>query len=180
MEGKSGRDGRVGLLLVLACVAAVVGRGGGAAPAAAPDCSTAIGNLVDCLSFVQYGSKVSKPEGSCCAGLKKVVKKEASCLCEAFKSSADFGVVLNVTKALSLPAACGVSTPSISKCKIAGLGPAPAPAPQFFPPAATPSAGGSVQGSPAPAPTKAAAPAVSMPSIALVLSAVAVAAYLCF
>ena len=35
-------------------------------------------------------------------------------LCEAFKSSAQFGVVWNITKAVALPTACRVSSPSVS------------------------------------------------------------------
>ncbi|KAJ0987371.1 hypothetical protein J5N97_005727 [Dioscorea zingiberensis] len=105
----------------------------GAVPVGAPaamDCSDAILNLADCLSFVQVGSSVEKPEGKCCSGLKKVVKEDVSCLCEAFKRGADFGVKINMTKALALPHSCGVRTPSISNCKIAVAGgPSSAPAP---------------------------------------------------
>lgn len=87
------------------------------APAPAVDCSSLILNMADCLSFVQNGSTVTKPEGTCCTGLKSVLKADAGCLCEAFKSSAQLGVVLNVTKASTLPTACKVSAPSISKCE---------------------------------------------------------------
>ncbi|XP_039145493.1 non-specific lipid transfer protein GPI-anchored 31-like [Dioscorea cayenensis subsp. rotundata] len=109
----------------------------GAVPVGAPvamDCSNALMNLADCLTFVEAGSNVRKPEGNCCAGLKKVAKGQVGCLCEAFKSGADFGVKINMTKALSLPHVCGVNIPSISICKIAG-GPAfaPAPSPGGFP-----------------------------------------------
>ncbi|MQM13323.1 hypothetical protein Taro_046248 [Colocasia esculenta] len=130
MEGRriAGR-GWARFLLAVACMAVVVGRGGAAteagAPSASVDCTSTITSLIDCLSYVQNGSKVEKPEGGCCPGLKKVVKTQVSCLCEAFKSSADFAVAINITKALGLPAACGVSTPSVSKCKIPGLGTSP-------------------------------------------------------
>lgn len=86
------------------------------APTAAIDCSSVLVSLADCLSFVQEGSKERKPQGQCCPGLKKVAKEEVSCLCQAFKGSADYGVKLNMTKALSLPSACGVKTPPFSKC----------------------------------------------------------------
>lgn len=92
----------------------------GAVPVGAPvamDCSNALMNLADCLTFVEAGSSVRKPEGNCCAGLKKVAKGQVGCLCEAFKSGADFGVKINMTKALSLPHVCGVNIPSISICK---------------------------------------------------------------
>lgn len=87
------------------------------APAPAVDCSSLILNMADCLSFVSNDSTTTKPQGSCCTGLKTVLKADADCLCEAFKNSAQLGVVLNVTKALSLPAACKVSAPAASNCK---------------------------------------------------------------
>ncbi|XVF67182.1 hypothetical protein PTKIN_Ptkin10aG0099800 [Pterospermum kingtungense] len=80
------------------------------------DCSSLILNMADCLSFVSSGSQASKPEGSCCSGLKTVLKADPKCLCEAFKSSASLGVTLNITKAMTLPAVCKVSAPSITGC----------------------------------------------------------------
>lgn len=96
------------------------------APAPSVDCSSLVLTMADCLSFVTNGSTSTKPEGTCCSGLKSVLKTAPACLCEAFKSSAQFGVVLNVTKAMSLPAACKVSAPSASNC---GLSETPAAAP---------------------------------------------------
>ncbi|KAL8205831.1 hypothetical protein R6Q57_009382 [Mikania cordata] len=96
-------------------------------PAPAADCSTVILNMADCLSFVTAGSTVKKPEGTCCSGLKSVLKTDAQCLCEAFKNSAQLGVSLNITKALGLPAACHINAPSATKCGM-NLGPSKAPA----------------------------------------------------
>nr|GLL23851.1 non-specific lipid-transfer protein-like protein At5g64080 [Ipomoea trifida] len=87
-----------------------------AAPAPAADCGSVILNLADCLTFVTNGSTEAKPQGTCCSGLKTVLKTNAECLCEGFKNSAQLGVVLNVTKALALPSACHVSAPSVSNC----------------------------------------------------------------
>lgn len=108
----------IALVVVLLSVVAV-NRAEGAshhAPAPAVDCSSLILNMADCLSFVSNGSVVTTPEGTCCNGLKTVLKADANCLCEAFKSSAQLGVVLNVTKALSLPSACKVSASSAANC----------------------------------------------------------------
>lgn len=96
---------------------------GHTAPAPAADCSSLVLNMADCLSYVTSGSTAQKPEGSCCSGLKTVLKTDAECLCEAFKNSAQLGVTLNVTKALALPAACRVSAPSVSKCACKQLTP---------------------------------------------------------
>ncbi|XP_022725467.1 non-specific lipid-transfer protein-like protein At5g64080 isoform X2 [Durio zibethinus] len=86
------------------------------APSSSVDCSSLILNTADCLSFVSSGSQVSKPEGTCCSGLKTVLRADPECLCEAFKSSASLGVTLNVTKALTLPTVCKVSSPSATTC----------------------------------------------------------------
>ncbi|KAL5096430.1 hypothetical protein RYX36_000757 [Vicia faba] len=118
------------------------------APSPSVDCSTLVLTMADCLSFVTNDSTITKPEGTCCSGLKSVLKTAPSCLCEAFKSSAQFGVVLNVSKALTLPSVCKVSAPSLSNC---GLSVTPAAAPGVSP-------------SPAPSPTaEAVAPGVATP-----------------
>ncbi|XP_057746060.1 non-specific lipid transfer protein GPI-anchored 31-like [Arachis stenosperma] len=135
--------------LIVLCALFILGANGAspshshnAAPAPAVDCSSLVLTMADCLSFVTNGSTTTKPEGNCCSGLKSVLKTAPQCLCEAFKSSAQFGVVLNVTKALALPAACKVSAPSASNC---GLSETPAAAPGLSPqsPAVSPSSGSS-------------------------------------
>ncbi|XP_058191906.1 non-specific lipid transfer protein GPI-anchored 31-like isoform X2 [Rhododendron vialii] len=113
------------ILISIFAIFSVAGAAHHSAPPPAPDCSTVILNLVDCLSYVTSGSTVSKPEGTCCSGLKTVLKTNADCLCEAFKNSAQLGVTLNVTKALDLPSACRVSAPSISNCVSVAPGGAP-------------------------------------------------------
>ncbi|KAL3724087.1 hypothetical protein ACJRO7_036154 [Eucalyptus globulus] len=125
-------------LLLFALAAWVAGSARGVSSGAPPpgvDCSTLVLNMADCLSFVSNGSTTEKPEGTCCSGLKTVLKADAECICEAFKSSAQLGVVLNVTKALSLPAACKVSASSATKC--ASLPPSTATIPTASAPAAT-------------------------------------------
>ncbi|KAK7328169.1 hypothetical protein VNO77_22266 [Canavalia gladiata] len=110
------------------------------APAPAPsfDCSSLILTMSDCLPFVSNGSTVSKPEPTCCSSLKTVLKTAPSCLCQAFKTSSQFGVVLNVTRALALPAACKLSAPSAANC---GLSEMPASAPGVSPLSSTSSPG---------------------------------------
>ncbi|XP_075488444.1 non-specific lipid transfer protein GPI-anchored 31-like isoform X2 [Primulina tabacum] len=107
---------RVPLLCMLLAFFAAASSAAQLAPTPAPDCSTLVLSMVDCLSFVTEGSTATKPEGQCCSGLKNVLKTRAECLCETFKNSAQLGVKLNVTKAATLPAACHVSAPSISNC----------------------------------------------------------------
>ena len=45
-----------------------------------------------------------------------MLKADVDYLCEAFKSSAQFGVVLNITKAVARPTTCRVFAPSVSNC----------------------------------------------------------------
>nr|VDD27388.1 unnamed protein product [Brassica oleracea] len=109
-----------------------------AAPAPAVDCSMLILNMADCLSFVSAGGTEAKPASSCCNGLKTVLKTDAECLCEAFKSSASLGVTLNMTKAATLPAACKLHAPPMAAC---GLSAAPTMAPGLAPGGAAAAAG---------------------------------------
>nr|WQM59384.1 non-specific lipid-transfer protein-like protein [Gossypium hirsutum] len=125
------------------------------------DCSSLILNMADCLSFVSSGSEVLKPEGTCCSGLKTVLKTDAECLCEAYKSSASLGVTLNVTKAMTLPALCKVSAPSTTNCaisptKFVGMQPSTSAS------APTASSEGANEVAPAPAPGSSGSPLLSV------------------
>ncbi|CAO2823241.1 unnamed protein product [Amaranthus hypochondriacus] len=116
----------VSSLMVIILAAAIIVE---AKTAPAPvDCTTVVLSMSDCLSYVSNGSTTEKPEGNCCSGLKSVLKTNAECLCEAFKSSSQFGIVLNNTKALALPAACGVHASPAAKCGLS-LSPTGAPSP---------------------------------------------------
>ncbi|KAK7363160.1 hypothetical protein VNO77_05291 [Canavalia gladiata] len=157
-------------LFMIVCVVAAwsIDAGEGAsshnAPAPSVDCSNLVLSMADCLSFVTNGSTTMKPEGTCCSGLKSVLKTAPACLCEAFKSSAQFGVVLNVTKATTLPAACKVSAPSATNCGLSetpaaapagGLSPQSSPSSPTPAAAATPGLNGPInEQSPAPAPAQ--------------------------
>ncbi|PQQ00813.1 non-specific lipid-transfer protein-like protein [Prunus yedoensis var. nudiflora] len=175
------------VLVVMAVAMAAFGECGSshhAAPAPAVDCSSLILNMADCLSFVSNGSTDTKPAGTCCSGLKMVLKADAACLCEAFKSSAQLGVVLNITKAASLPAACKVSAPSATNC---GLSITPAAAPGLTPGssptsvAATPesSAGGNEQ-APASPPGATSGSLMLASSVGSLLVGLVVASFPCF
>ncbi|GAA0179149.1 hypothetical protein LIER_42202 [Lithospermum erythrorhizon] len=154
-------------------------------PSPSVDCSIVIVNLAECLSFVRAGSTTKKPEGACCNGLKTVLKTNPECICEGFKNSAQFGIDLNVTKALTLPQACKVSAPSITNC---GLSLAPGAAPALSPMPSSPSGmagapttsiGGS-EVSPAQAPGTSGARALSTSAGSLVLTLVVMASLTLF
>ncbi|KAL6515294.1 hypothetical protein OROHE_018926 [Orobanche hederae] len=178
-----------GFRLPLVCViyalsAACVISAAHSAPAPSVDCSSLVLNMADCLSYVTEGSTAKKPEGTCCSGLKTVLKTDAQCLCETFRNSAQLGVTLNMTKALALPAACHVSTPDVSNCAVSiGIGAAPAlsPASAASPTsvAGAPTAGvGAGVGAPAPTPgggNSASSSAVAVSAGLLVFTAAAAA-----
>ncbi|KAL0335139.1 UNVERIFIED_CONTAM: Non-specific lipid-transfer protein-like protein [Sesamum radiatum] len=158
--------------------AAFVSAAGHSAPAPAVDCSSLVLNMADCLSYVTAGSTSKKPEGTCCSGLKTVLKTDAECLCEAFKNSAQLGVTLNVSKALGLPAACHVSAPSISNCGLStGIGAAPALSPLAVSPssiAGAPTTGiGANEAAPAPAPGSSGSSTLTTSIESLILTMVA-------
>ncbi|KNA09214.1 hypothetical protein SOVF_155650 [Spinacia oleracea] len=140
------------LLMLVFSMAVVVLVGAKSSPAPV-DCTSVVLSMSDCLSYVTNGSTVDKPEGNCCNGLKTVLKTSSECLCEGFKSSSQFGVVLNVSKALGLPKACKVNVdPSTTTCglSVAPTG-APSPAGGVVAPAGAPS-GFSIANTPAMSP----------------------------
>ncbi|KAL4304147.1 hypothetical protein GQ457_10G019510 [Hibiscus cannabinus] len=119
------------------------------------DCSSLILNMADCLPYVSSGSQVSKPEGTCCSGLKTVIKTNGECLCEAFKSSASLGLTLNLTRASTLPDACKIPVSSFPKCARESRFPFPFPSPRVQP---SPTAGAPTTGSGGASETQAPAP----------------------
>ncbi|XP_010251646.1 PREDICTED: non-specific lipid transfer protein GPI-anchored 2-like isoform X2 [Nelumbo nucifera] len=125
------------------------------APAPAPDCLTKLLNLSDCLTFVEAGSNLTKPEKNCCPSLAGLVESSPECLCQLLGNANSFGIPVDVSKALKLPSACGVSTPDPSLCSVFGVpissptaseGPtasASAPSPEAGAPSTKGSSGGS-------------------------------------
>ncbi|NP_001151585.1 xylogen protein 1 precursor [Zea mays] len=164
-----------------------------ASPAPAPgpsaDCTDALLGLAGCLGYVQEGSTAAAPDPSCCSGLRDVVRGEVACLCQLFQGGQDFGLSLNMTRALQLPAACKVKTPPVSKCHVSVPGvpsasPVPAPssgAPDFgqsptpspSTPSGSPAATGSQTSAPAPSPARSAAAGLSAPPRAFTFIAAA-------
>ncbi|MCL7048743.1 hypothetical protein MKW94_013912 [Papaver nudicaule] len=83
------------------------------------DCSTIIVTLAKCFKFVANGTRVTKPEASCCNELKAALQCDAQCICEAFQNIRSLGGVLDIKKTTALPAACGISASSIDICGLA-------------------------------------------------------------
>ncbi|KAL5231977.1 hypothetical protein ABZP36_030753 [Zizania latifolia] len=122
-------------------------------PAAAPGpagggldsaCLNALLNMSDCLAYVQNGSTARRPDKPCCPELAGLVESNPVCLCALLSGAGDsYGIAVDYSRALALPAICRVATPPVSTCAAFGynvhLGPAAAPTPA----AGSPSAGDS-------------------------------------
>ncbi|CAN1270992.1 Non-specific lipid transfer protein GPI-anchored 5 [Linum perenne] len=101
---------RVGLVLVMA---AVTYHG---ATAQSGGCTSALISLTPCLSYVS--GNASTPSSSCCSQLASVVSSQPQCLCQLVGGGggSSLGITINQTRALELPDACSVTTPSVSRC----------------------------------------------------------------
>ncbi|KAL6179516.1 hypothetical protein ACLB2K_051031 [Fragaria x ananassa] len=73
-----------------------------------PDCTKAIYAMSDCIPFLSEGIQTTSPERSCCSGYETVVKSGPVCVCQSFEGTADMGIRLNMTKAMTLSSACGI------------------------------------------------------------------------
>ncbi|EXB22123.1 Non-specific lipid-transfer protein-like protein [Morus notabilis] len=87
-------------------------------------CTSVLISLSPCLNYVTGSS--STPTSSCCSQLASVVQSQPRCLCSVLNGGAmsSLGITLNQTLATSLPGACSVQTPPISRCNNAANGPA--------------------------------------------------------
>ncbi|CAL0312955.1 unnamed protein product [Lupinus luteus] len=84
-------------------------------------CFTVLVNMSNCLTFVEDGSNLTKPEKGCCPELAGLVDSNPICLCELLGKPDFVGVKLNLNKALKLPSLCHVSTPPVSTCSALGI-----------------------------------------------------------
>ncbi|CAN6484744.1 unnamed protein product [Victoria cruziana] len=174
-----GRTGDVmAMLVVVGLVVAVAEGANGGGPTPSSDCSSVLLDMSDCLSYVQNGSKESKPQGACCQGLEKVIKKNATCLCEVLKDSGSFGIAINLTRATELPAACKVDVPPAlktcagSESRAPSPPPKPSPSSKAAPSKAAPSTLSNLTQSPAPSPAQSGAHEF-LPSTLVLCAAVA-------
>ncbi|KAF1862788.1 hypothetical protein Lal_00040054 [Lupinus albus] len=98
-------------------------------PAGSNGCFTALLNMSDCLSYVEDGSNLSKPEKGCCPELAGLVDSNPICLCQLLGNPDSIGIKLNLNKAIKLPSICAVTTPPLSTCSELGI-PVSSPAPE--------------------------------------------------
>ncbi|KAF7815465.1 xylogen-like protein 11 isoform X2 [Senna tora] len=96
-------------------------------PAPAPavsECFRALVNTSDCLTYVEVGSNLTKPEKGCCPEVAGLIESNPICLCELLSHPEAIGIKIDVNKALKLPSDCGMSnksTPTIASCSAEGV-----------------------------------------------------------
>uniref|UniRef100_A0ACD5YG23 Uncharacterized protein n=1 Tax=Avena sativa TaxID=4498 RepID=A0ACD5YG23_AVESA len=106
-----------------------------APPAGAPapsswgelDCRAAMLNLSACLTYVESGSALTRPDHGCCGALSGVADGEAACVCGLVGGYGSFGVRVDAVRALALPTVCRVDAPPPSLCAALGMPVAEAP-----------------------------------------------------
>ncbi|XP_027119477.2 non-specific lipid transfer protein GPI-anchored 15-like isoform X1 [Coffea arabica] len=130
--------GIVAISLVLATVT-IFSAGGAVAQS---NCNNVIITMSSCLNYVTGQSPTPPP--SCCSALANVVQTNPRCLCAVIGGGSRFGFTINSTLALSLPDACKVQTPPVSRCNAAN-GPAMSPVGS---PETSPGPAGSADGTP--------------------------------
>ncbi|XP_062085584.1 non-specific lipid transfer protein GPI-anchored 5-like [Humulus lupulus] len=104
----SPKNAIIGLVLVLLSCHEAMAQSG---------CTSVLISLSSCLNYVTGSS--STPSSSCCSKLASVVQSQPQCLCSVVNGgsgASSLGVTVNQTLAVSLPGACNVQTPSISRC----------------------------------------------------------------
>ncbi|KAL2322245.1 hypothetical protein Fmac_026624 [Flemingia macrophylla] len=109
------------LVLTLACCASSASSLAAAPAPESNGCLMALTNMSDCLTYVQNGSKLSKPDKGCCPELAGLVDSNPICLCELLGNPKSIGIEIDLNKALKLPGVCGVSTPPVSTCSAVGV-----------------------------------------------------------
>ncbi|XVF19530.1 hypothetical protein REPUB_Repub11eG0118800 [Reevesia pubescens] len=116
---------------------------GPSAEAPTPDCITNLYTLADCLTYVEAGSNLTKPDKPCCPELAGLVKSSPQCLCYLLdkNATASFGLSIDMNRALNLPTVCHVSTPPASLCSAINGAPAGAPSEGSMSPGLSPQAG---------------------------------------
>ncbi|KAK4777744.1 hypothetical protein SAY87_017931 [Trapa incisa] len=95
--------------------------GPGPAPSPGPDCFSFLLNVSDCLTYVEPGSNLTKPDEPCCPELAGLVQSSPFCLCKLLGDPESLGLNISVNRALKLPSACAVSTPPVSLCSVLGV-----------------------------------------------------------
>ncbi|KAL6527873.1 hypothetical protein OROMI_029684 [Orobanche minor] len=74
-----------------------------------PDCFTDVADLADCLSYVEGGSNMTKPDPSCCPEMSNLLSTHPTCLCELIANSTKFGLLdIDADRAIGLPSFCNL------------------------------------------------------------------------
>ncbi|XP_010905968.2 non-specific lipid transfer protein GPI-anchored 4-like [Elaeis guineensis] len=86
-------------------------------PASSMNCDDVVMDMMECLPYVCVGSKQRWPDKECCEGVSSVVKISPTCLCAALQEAIQMGIVLDMKRAVGLPAACSIKD-SVGDCGV--------------------------------------------------------------
>ncbi|XP_051142275.1 non-specific lipid transfer protein GPI-anchored 15-like [Andrographis paniculata] len=84
----------------------------GSLAAASPEsdnCQDTVSTLMPCYAFITGSGAPPAPQ--CCDRFRTVLSDRPRCLCQVLEQKG-----INTTRAMELPGACHVETPSVSKC----------------------------------------------------------------
>ncbi|PHT34856.1 hypothetical protein CQW23_26656 [Capsicum baccatum] len=93
----------------------------GPATSGGMDCMTVLINMSSCLTFVEQGSNLTKPDKECCPSLAGLLDSNPICLCQLLGDPTKTGVQIDVNRALKLPNICKLETPPVSTCAALGI-----------------------------------------------------------
>ncbi|XP_059315026.1 non-specific lipid transfer protein GPI-anchored 2-like isoform X1 [Lycium ferocissimum] len=85
------------------------------------DCMTVLLNMSSCLTFVEQGSNLTKPDKECCPALAGLLDSNPICLCQLLGDPDKVGIQIDVNRALKLPTMCSLETPPVSTCAALGI-----------------------------------------------------------
>ncbi|KAK4375574.1 hypothetical protein RND71_006251 [Anisodus tanguticus] len=80
------------------------------------NCMTVLVNMSSCLTFVEQGSNLTKPDKECCPTLAGLLENNPLCLCQLLGDLDKIGIQIDVNSALKLPNMCSLETPLVSTC----------------------------------------------------------------
>ena len=101
--------------LFLTCIVAIASAGSPSPGSNAGDCSEVVFQMLPCVDYLTIGSTKANASLVCCEVLKNALEPRPDCMCDVLKQSDKMGIHLNNSRAIALPAACGIST-SLPDC----------------------------------------------------------------
>lgn len=104
------------VIVLLFVLQRIRSQGPAPAPVLVLDCTDTLLNLSSCLTYVEEGSNLTRPEKGCCRGLAGLLATQPACLCQLIGNYDSFGMQIDTTRALMLPTVCRLNAPPATLC----------------------------------------------------------------